>query len=193
AYELVSDWAPHLPRSIRQALYCGCPIWPREGPMRGVNAVALTATLALAAFVEFAVPASAQAPAVTAFEGARLIVGNGRPSIENGTLVVEGSKIAQAGPAVDVRVPEGATRVNLPGKPVMPMLIDTHTHLSQTREGLTRDLKRRAYYGVSAAMSMGTSETGAELEMRGETAPGMARLFTAWRGITRPEPGRGTA
>ena len=161
--------------------------------MRGVNAVALTATLALAAFVEFAVPARAQAPAVTAFEGARLIVGNGRPSIENGTVVVEGTKIAQAGPAVDVRVPEGATRVNLTGKTVMPTLIDTHTHLSQTREGLTRDLTRRAYYGVSAAMSMGTSETGAELEMRGETMPGMARLFTVWRGITRPEPGRGTA
>ncbi len=161
--------------------------------MRGVNAVALTATLALAAFGEFAVPARAQAPAVTAYEGARLIVGNGRPSIENGTVVVEGTKIAQAGPAVDVRVPEGATRVNLTGKTVMPTLIDTHTHLSQTREGLTRDLTRRAYYGVSAAMSMGTSETGAELEMRGETMPGMARLFTVWRGITRPEPGRGTA
>ena len=161
--------------------------------MRGVNVVALTATLALAAFGEFAAPARAQAPAVTAFEGARLIVGNGRPSIENGTVVVEGTKIAQAGPAVDVRVPEGATRVNLTGKTVMPTLIDTHTHLSQTREGLTRDLTRRAYYGVSAAMSMGTSETGAELEMRGETMPGMARLFTVWRGITRPEPGRGTA
>jgi imidazolonepropionase-like amidohydrolase len=161
--------------------------------MRGVDAVALTATLALAVFAEFAVPARAQAPAVTAFEGARLIVGNGRPSIENGTLVVEGTKITQAGPAVDVRVPEGATLVNLTGKTVMPTLIDTHTHLSQTREGLTRDLTRRAYYGVSAAMSMGTSETGAELEMRGETMPGMARLFTVWRGITRPEPGRGTA
>jgi imidazolonepropionase-like amidohydrolase len=161
--------------------------------MRGVNAVALTATLAVALFAEFAVPARAQAPAVTAYEGARLIVGNGRPSIENGTVVVEGTKIAQAGPAVDVRVPEGAARVNLTGKTVMPTLIDTHTHLSQTREGLTRDLTRRAYYGVSATMSMGTSDTAADLEMRGETMPGMARLFTVWRGITRPEPGRGTA
>jgi imidazolonepropionase-like amidohydrolase len=153
----------------------------------------LTATLAVGVFAEFAVPARAQAPAVTAFEGARLIVGNGRPSIENGTLVVEGSKIVQAGPAVDVRVPEGATLVNLTGKTVMPTLIDTHTHLSQTREGLTGDLKRRAYYGVSATMSMGTSDTDADLQMRGATVPGMAQLFTAWRGITRPEPGRGTA
>ena len=161
--------------------------------MRGVSAIASAAALMLAAFGGSSVPARAQAPAVTAFEGARLIVGNGRPSIENGTLVVEGTKIAQAGPAVDVRVPEGATRVNLTGKTVMPTLIDTHTHLSQTREGLMRDLKRRAYYGVSAAMSMGTSDTDADLEMRGETMPGVARLFTVWRGITRPEPGRGTA
>jgi imidazolonepropionase-like amidohydrolase len=158
--------------------------------MREVSAVALVAALALGAFGGWSVPARAQAPAVTAFEGARLIVGSGRPSIENATLVVEGTKIAQAGPSIDVRVPEGATRVNLAGKTVMPTLIDTHTHLSQTREGLTQDLKRRAYYGVSAALSMGTSETEADLQMRGETAPGMARLFTAWRGITRPEPGR---
>ena len=161
--------------------------------MRGVSAIALSAALVLAAFGGSSVPARAQAPAVTAFEGARLIIGNGRASIENGTLVVEDTKITQAGAAVDVRVPEGATLVNLAGKTVMPTLIDTHTHLSQTREGLTQDLKRRAYYGVSAAMSMGTSDTDADLEMRGETMPGMARLFTAWRGITRPEPGRTTA
>src|SRR5258708_20306855 len=114
--------------------------------MRGVNAVALTATLAVAVFAEFAVPARAQAPAVTAFEGARLIVGNGRPSIENGTLVVEGTKITQAGAAVDVSVPAGAARVNLAGKTVMPPLIDTHTPLSQTRERLTPDLPPRAHY-----------------------------------------------
>ena len=161
--------------------------------MRGVSAVALTAALMLAAFGGSSVPARAQAPAVTAFEGARIIVGDGRPSIENGTLLVEGTKIAQAGAAVDVRVPQGATIVNLAGKTIMPMLIDTHTHLSQTRERLTRDLKRRAYYGVSAAMSMGTSDTDVDLQMRGETMPGMARVFTAWRGITRPEVGRTTA
>ncbi len=159
--------------------------------MRGVSAVALAAMLA--AIGGLCGVARAQGPAVTAFEGARLIVGDGRPAIENATLVVDGSRIVQAGAASGVRVPDGATHVNLAGKTVMPALIDTHTHLSQTREGLTRDLKRRAYYGVSAALSMGTSETEADLQMRGETAPGVARLFTAWRGITRPEPGRTTA
>jgi imidazolonepropionase-like amidohydrolase len=161
--------------------------------MRGVSAIALTAVATLAAYGGSFVPARAQAPAVTAFEGARLIVGDGRPSIENATLVVEGTKITQAGPAIDVRVPQSAAHVNLAGKTVMPTLIDTHTHLSQTREALIQDLKRRAYYGVSAALSMGTDETENELQMRGEPAPGMARVFTAWHGITRPEPGRTNA
>jgi imidazolonepropionase-like amidohydrolase len=73
------------------------------------------------------------------------------------------------------------------------MLIDVHTHLSQTREGLMRDLKRRAYYGVGAAMSMGMSENENDLELRGAPLPGAARILTAWRGITRPEPGRSKA
>ena len=153
--------------------------------MRGVRAITFAAALAAVAGLSGAAQAQ-----VTAFEGARLIVGDGR-AVDNATLVVDGSKIVQAG--AGVRVPDGAAHVNLAGKTVMPALIDTHTHLSQTREGLTRDLKRRAYYGVGAALSMGTSETEADLEMRGETKPGQARLFTAWRGITRPEPGRTTA
>jgi imidazolonepropionase-like amidohydrolase len=157
--------------------------------MHGMKA-AFAATLALAA-LETALPAGAQAPGgVTAFEGARIIVGDGSAPIDNGTLVVDGARIAQIGKAADVRVPAGATRVNLAGKTVMPDLIDTHTHLSQTREELILDLKRRAYYGVSAAMSMGTDETTAELDMRGHDTPGLARVFTAWHGITRPEPGR---
>ena len=96
-----------------------------------------------------AVPAQAQ---VTAYEGARLIVGDGTV-VKNGTMVVDGARIVPAG--ANVTVPAGATRVNLAGKTVMPMIIDTHVHLSPTRERIIVDLKRRAYYGVSAAMSMG--------------------------------------
>jgi imidazolonepropionase-like amidohydrolase len=158
----------------------------------GVNVVAVVATLGFAAFGGLAVPARAQAPAstATAFEGARLIIGDGR-TIENGTLIVDGSRIIHAGAAADVRVPAGAARVNLAGKTVMPMLIDTHTHLSPTREGLTADLTRRVYYGISATQSMGTAETDAELQLQHQIIPGQAELFTAWRGISRPEPGRG--
>jgi imidazolonepropionase-like amidohydrolase len=51
------------------------------------------------------------------------------------------------------------------------------------------DLKRRAYYGVSAALSMGADNI-ALMPMRAEAIPGAARFFSAGRGITMPEPGR---
>jgi imidazolonepropionase-like amidohydrolase len=155
--------------------------------MRRVTATAVAASSVLGIFVACVVQAHAQS-AVTAFEGARLIVGDGR-TVENATLVVEGARIAQAGPAADVRVPADAARVNLAGKTVMPMMIDTHVHLSPTRDRLILDLKRRAYYGVSAAVSMGTDNYEL-LPMRNETIPGAARFLSAGRGITMPEPGR---
>lgn len=152
--------------------------------MRRVNATVAAAFVAL--LVAPAGPANAQG--VIAYEGARLIVGDGSV-IENGTLVVDGARIVQAGRAADVKLPASATRVNLAGKTAMPMLIDTHVHLSPTRERLVLDLKRRAYYGVSAVMSMGTDNIEL-LPMRRETIPGAAKFLSAGRGITMPEPGR---
>jgi imidazolonepropionase-like amidohydrolase len=72
----------------------------------------------------------------------------------------------------------------------MPTIIDTHTHLSTNREALIEDLRRRPYYGVSAAMSMGTDGGDLPFQIRSETIPGAARYRTAGRGITMPEPGR---
>src|SRR5688572_31875207 len=129
--------------------------------MHRMNAAALAAIVSFG----FSIPAFAQS--VIAYEGARLIVGDGKV-IEKGTLVVDGVKLAQAGATGDVRVPAGAKRVNLAGKTVMPMIIDTHVHLSRTRDALVRDLKLRAWYGVSAALSMGTDPYEL-LDIRGET------------------------
>jgi imidazolonepropionase-like amidohydrolase len=156
--------------------------------MHRVNVAAVAAIITLGFLAGCAIPTSERS--VTAFEGARLIVGDGRV-IENATLVVEGTKIAQVGAAADVRVPAGATRVSLTGKTVMPMIIDTHVHLSDTREALILDLRMRAYYGVSTALSLGTDNYEL-LDIRGQTIPGAARFLSAGRGITMPEPGRTT-
>jgi len=153
--------------------------------MHRVNLAALAAVIALGVLGGCA---TVSERSVTVYERARLIVGDGRV-IENATLLVEGTKIAQAGTAADVRAPAGAKRVNLAGKTVMPMIIDTHVHLSETRDALIRDLRMRAYYGVSAALSMGTDGYGL-LDMRNELIPGAARFRSAGRGITMPEPGR---
>src|SRR6266540_183670 len=56
--------------------------------------------------------------------------------------------------------------------------------LSPTRELLTRDLQRRAYFGVSAALSLGTDNYEL-LDMRRETIPGAARFFSAGRALRK--------
>jgi imidazolonepropionase-like amidohydrolase len=106
---------------------------------------------------------------------------------------MEGTRITQAGAAADVKVPPGAARVNVAGKTVMPALVDTHVHPSHTAEALRVDLDRRAYYGVSAIMSLGQDDSAALLSVRDELVPGRARYFSSGRGITSPLPGCSTA
>ena len=127
---------------------------------------------------------------VSAFEGARVIVGDGSEPIEDAVFLVEEDQFLGVGRRDEMEIPAGATRVDLTGRTVMPALIDTHTHLSRTRPELEEDLRRRAYYGVAAAMSLGQDDGGAPFEIRNETIAGAARFLTVGRGITRPEPGR---
>ncbi|HXG50222.1 MAG TPA: amidohydrolase family protein [candidate division Zixibacteria bacterium] len=157
--------------------------------MDRANPIPVAFMLVVAFLAGCAVPVADEP--VTAYEGARVIVGDGRV-IENATLLVEGTRLARVGRPPEVRVPAGAKRVSLAGKTVMPMIIDTHVHLGSNREEVVRDLRRRAYWGVSAVLSLGTD--GYEvLGVRNETIPGAARYRTAGRGITMPEPGRTTA
>jgi imidazolonepropionase-like amidohydrolase len=64
-----------------------------------------------------------------AFTGATIIPIAG-PVIENGTLLVEGSRIVAIGPANRVRIPGGAERIDLAGRTLMPGLVDTHSHIA---------------------------------------------------------------
>ena len=157
-------------------------------PVRLISPVRLLAALGvLAVGTAVVLP---QSPAATAYANVRLIIGDGRPAIEDATLVVSGGRITAAGPSGQVQVPAGATRVSLTGKTVMPAIIDTHVHTSTTRDALVRDLQQRAAFGISAALSLGLDNTPVTFDIRAQRAPGLARLFTAGRGITMPEPGR---
>jgi imidazolonepropionase-like amidohydrolase len=127
---------------------------------------------------------------VVLYEGARLILGDGSDPIENGTFAVEDGLIVAVGAGDQVSVPEGAARINLVGMTVMPTITDAHTHMSTTREALIDDLQRRAYFGVGAAVSMGSDGPDAPLDMRDEVIGGAARYRSAGHGITAPEPGR---
>src|SRR5437879_12607762 len=97
----------------------------------------LLAVVALAALTVLAAielqPSMAQAPAasgVVALTGARIIDGTGRAPLQQGTIIVNKGVIEAVGPAAAVKIPAGATRVDLSGKTVIPGLINAHAHLN---------------------------------------------------------------
>jgi len=124
-----------------------------------------------------AVPALAQAGGASrpvAYEGARLIIGDGTAPIESGVLVVQDGHITAVGPTGRVPVPAGATHVNVSGRTIMPALVNVHVHIgyegytswgakNYTPENVLDHLRRQAYYGVAATQSVGSSPTEAAL------------------------------
>lgn len=81
-----------------------------------------------------------------ALVGARIVTmaeGGGNPAqapsagvIDNGTVLIEGNRIAAVGPVGSVTVPAGAHRVDLQGKTIIPGLIDVHAHVRNESDGL---------------------------------------------------------
>jgi imidazolonepropionase-like amidohydrolase len=133
-----------------------------------------------------AVPTSS----AVAYTGATVIVGNNDAAIGDATLVVDNGRFVAVGTADAVAIPPGAAVVNLQGYTVMPTIIDTHVHLGRDREALVQDLRNRARFGVSAALSLGQDEGDDVFAIRSEDIPGIAVYRTAGKGITAPEPGR---
>jgi len=160
----------------------------------------LTCALLLAGLALLSV--AAQTPSAVLFEGGRLITGDGRPAIENAAFVIEGSRIAQVGTRGSVRKPDGATVVDLKGRTVMPALVDAHSHLGYTdartgdtssahytRDNLLDHLRRYAYFGIAATLSMGLDRGELPYELRAMPADGTALFRTAGRGIAMPNAG----
>ena len=152
---------------------------------------AATFPVLLASVVLGGCEAGSDAPAssAVAFEGARLIVGDGAV-IEDAVFVVDDGLIGQVGASGAIDIPDGAARVDLSGKTVMPAIVNAHFHLNPERGARTEQLRHSAYYGTSLAISLGLDDGEAAFEMRDEMLPDAARSQTAGRGITSPEPGR---
>jgi imidazolonepropionase-like amidohydrolase len=156
--------------------------------------------------------AAAQA-GITVFEGARLITGDGSV-IENSAFVIEHTQFAQVGRKGELKIPAGATHVDLTGKTVMPAKVDLHGHFGYqhdsdgtmakeyyTRDNLIDHLQKLAYYGVSATIGIGdlvdrsdlhggrTDWGNVPLRVRDEIIPGAALFRTAGTGIAWPGSG----
>lgn len=142
-----------------------------------------------------------QAGSITVFEGARLIVGDGRAPIENSAVIVENARIIRVGTTGRLPAPAGARHVDLSGKTVIPALVDDHVHLgyrkglSFTADNYTRDtlldtLDRFAYYGVAAVLEAGTGRGDLPFQVRNEVRSG-TRYLTAGHGFAMPDAGPG--
>jgi imidazolonepropionase-like amidohydrolase len=150
----------------------------------------LAAAIAIAASVT-SVTVPAQAPGgVTAFTGARVIDGTDRAPIGNATIVVKDGRIVAVGPAANVTVPAGATRVSLTGKTVIPGLINAHGHVGNTvglqqgrysADNVMRDLKLYANYGVTTVFSLGDDQEAGFKIRDAQNTPSLdhARLYVA--------------
>jgi imidazolonepropionase-like amidohydrolase len=159
--------------------------------------------------------AQAQTPSnpATAYEGARLITGNG-DAIENAVFVVENGRFTAVGRRSEVPLPAGARHVDLTGKTVMPTMVDLHGHIgfqnipagtmskeTFTRENLIDHLQRLAFHGVGAVVGVGDlvdrsdmkgGRTGwgdVPLRVRDEIVPGAALFRTSGAGVAWPDAG----
>jgi len=186
--------------------------FPEHGNERRLTAgVLLAAATALVGVLPSCASDSAApaAPAISTvvYDGARLIDGTGTPAVEAARLVVDDGVITAVGPQDDVESPPGARVVDLTGRTVIPALVNLHGHVgfqrgltyeaeNYTRENIVDHLNRYAYYGVGVIVSLGTDAGAVWSDIRRDQNAGTlggARLFTAGRGLARPDAGPGAA
>lgn len=150
---------------------------------------------------------AAQTPGGTVvFEGARVLTGERRPPVEDAALVIANGRIMAVGSRSTTKAPAGATVVDVRGKTIMPTLVDAHSHLgytdvrtgntsaaSYTRGNLLDHLRRYAYYGIAATLSLGLDRGELPYELRAAPTPGAALFLTAGRGIAMPNAGPNAA
>jgi imidazolonepropionase-like amidohydrolase len=155
--------------------------------------IRLAATSATALLVFAAVSfhsARAQTPAngIVAMTGARVIDGTGRAPLDQATILIENGHIKAVGTAV--KIPAGATRVDLSGKTVMPGIINAHGHLNAdkstrpARDRLSGQLGVYADYGVTTVVVLGTGDNDLDdaVKLREEQEHGplnRARVYAA--------------
>ena len=165
---------------------------PKPGPVCGL-------LIAGAWLTHAATQGPAGSAAVTLFEGARLISGNGGAPIETSAFLVENRTFTRVGRRGDIQAPDGAARVDLTGKTVIPALVDGHSHIgymkhmtsgaqNYTRDNILDHMRRFAYFGVAASQSMGTDFGEMPFQLRDELLAGKysdaARFLTAGRGLS---------
>jgi imidazolonepropionase-like amidohydrolase len=166
-------------------------------------------SLALFALLAFVVAWTARPAAAETilFEGARIIPGDGGAAIEDGALLVDSSVVQRVGRKGEIALPDGAKRIDVAGKTIMPAIVSAHVHpgfqrglsysaQNYSRETVIDDLTRALYFGISVVNSLGVEKGDVLYDIRAGQAEGRlggARLLLAGRGIGAPNAGPGAA
>ena len=82
--------------------------------------------------VTTAFPTPGAAPPAIAFIGATLVDGTGAAPVRNAVVLMRDGRVACAGPRAACPVPPDADTVSAAGKWIIPGLVDTHVHFSQS-------------------------------------------------------------
>lgn len=129
---------------------------------------------------------SAQSPSLLVLDGAVLIDGTGAPPVSGARVVIRGDRIVDVGPAASVPVPDGAERIDLAGRTLLPGLIDSHFHI----ESDPRLALRQLSHGVTSFRDPGQWEEkfdGLRQMIAADGLPG-PHIFTAGPHIDGERP-----
>ncbi len=77
---------------------------------------------------------------ITAITAERMVDGRGGLPVERAVVLVEEERITAAGPAEKINIPEGARRISLGARTLLPGLIDAHVHLKGWRSSNPNDV-----------------------------------------------------
>jgi imidazolonepropionase-like amidohydrolase len=119
-------------------------------------------------------------------DAARIVDGTGAPPIRAGRIVIEGERITQVGAAAGIPLPNGAERIDLGDRTVLPGLIDLHFHIESDPALALRQLS----HGVTTFRDPGQWEEkfdGLRKMIAADRLPA-PRIFTAGPHIDGERP-----
>jgi imidazolonepropionase-like amidohydrolase len=81
-----------------------------------------------------------EAARTIAVRAGKLFDSNSGKMLTNQVVLINGERIAEVGPAAQVRIPAGAQVIDLSRETVLPGLVDAHSHIfNNAKEGITRE------------------------------------------------------
>lgn len=140
-------------------------------------------------------------PATRAFVGATIFDGTGALPVPNAVIVVRDGRVVAVGPAKKTTIPEGAERVDVGGRFIIPGLVNAHGHIGSadglqagakvnTDANVRRQLALNARYGVTTVVSLGDDLEPGFSARAGNDHPRLdrARIFVAGPVVSAKTP-----